>query len=565
MAVGSRAPAPPAILCTTRVLSSCATVASTATPTVHAALDELVHQFTDRFAFVRELVQNAIDAGSDEIHVDVRWQAGEHGTGVVSIHVDDFGDGMTREIIEKRLTRLFSSSKEGDHTKIGKFGIGFVSVFALDPEFVCIDTAREGESWRVLFRRDRTYELIALDQPVDGTKITLLLSGDARRHAEIARGCEAALRHWCRHVAADVRFAGASVREPFALPHAVVSIEIDDPFAKIVVGHHADLSSFHAFYNSGLTLFETTVARGATAALDGLAFKVSSPQLEHTLTRDAVIEDEGFHRALARVLAGARTELASAVFAALASEAEPSRRAALQRVALWHVAADTLAPAIAAGHAVVFTPAGVGLSISELRRRAKDRGIGYARQRSTLTDALEQAGFVVLHGSRETVLEQLAEALVPRADHHEIETRWCRPQLLREEDCPRAWPQLRDALAALLRAAGAKLAGIVPGDFDYPDSAIVERVAITQPEPGAIVGLDELHTLAAGVWSRRHALVVHLRHPAVREFLALASGEPDLAAYLLAKALRVGRSLDEAVDTRMLEHVMERRWPSSTP
>jgi hypothetical protein len=60
---------------------------------------------------------------------------------------------MNREIIEKQLTRLFSSAKDGDRTKIGKFGIGFVSVFAIDPHIVCVDTSRDGEHWRVLFGR----------------------------------------------------------------------------------------------------------------------------------------------------------------------------------------------------------------------------------------------------------------------------------------------------------------------------------------------------------------------------------------------------------------------------
>ena len=118
---------------------------------VRDALDELVNQFADPMSFLRELIQNAIDAGSEEIEVDVEFEPGKDGDGVTIVRVDDFGEGMTREIVEKRLTRLFSSAKDGDMTKIGKFGIGFVSVFAIEPEAVCVDTAREGEAWRVLF------------------------------------------------------------------------------------------------------------------------------------------------------------------------------------------------------------------------------------------------------------------------------------------------------------------------------------------------------------------------------------------------------------------------------
>ena len=87
-------------------------------------------------------IQNAVDAGSTEI--DIRF---EYVDGRLVVHVDDYGEGMDRHIIDTKLTRLFSSSKEGDRTKIGRFGIGFVSVFALQPEVICLDTSRAGEHW----------------------------------------------------------------------------------------------------------------------------------------------------------------------------------------------------------------------------------------------------------------------------------------------------------------------------------------------------------------------------------------------------------------------------------
>ena len=139
------------------------------------ALEGLVHQFADRWAFLRELVQNAIDAGTAEIDVRIDHDPTR---GQMTIEVADHGEGMNREIIDTKLTRLFSSSKEGDYTKIGRFGIGFVSVFALDPDLVCVDTGRAGEWWRVLFRRDRTFERIRLHHPVEGTTVRLYKTAD---------------------------------------------------------------------------------------------------------------------------------------------------------------------------------------------------------------------------------------------------------------------------------------------------------------------------------------------------------------------------------------------------
>ncbi|MFO0632183.1 MAG: ATP-binding protein [Nannocystaceae bacterium] len=522
-----------------------------------------MHQFSDPFAFVRELVQNAIDAGSQEIDIDVRYTAEGDDAGVVEVRVDDYGEGMTREVIEKKLTRLFSSSKEGDHTKIGKFGIGFVSVFALDPELVVVDTSRAGESWRVIFRRDRSYELLALAQPVDGTKIKLLKHGTRAELDEIRQGCERSLRHWCRHVHAEVRFAGRSIREAFALPDAVCQVEARDGLAHVVVGHRQDLSSFQGYYNNGLTLFESHECGPNTAALEGLWFKISSPRLEHTLTRDAVIQDESYHRALAQVLTIAAGPLARAVFDALPGATNPLEREVLCRVACWHARRGALERAEHAQAVIARSPGGTALPLAELRRRAKRGFVAYAGARSRLTDALEAEGYAVVEDRREGARFELLVAVAPKAEHVVVRDHWCMPELVPAGAWPASWPALRDATATMLAAAGAKLSGVAAARFDYAESAIADRVAIAQAEPGAMTGLDDLDRLRAGLLERRNALVVNLAHPAVKEFLILAAREPEVAGYFLAKSLRIGRGLDDATDTRMLEAVMGHRWPNS--
>ncbi|MBC8071967.1 MAG: ATP-binding protein, partial [Deltaproteobacteria bacterium] len=263
---------------------------------VDDALDQLVHQFSDPLAFLRELVQNAIDAGSTEVAIASTWEAG-----VTTIHIDDWGEGMTRAIIETRLTRLFSSTKEGDHTKIGRFGIGFVSVFALDPDAVCLDTSREGESWRVLFGRDRSFDLRRLPTAVDGTKIRIIKAMTATGYAELRAAVPITVRRWCRHTRCEIRVDGVPINEPFDLPDAPCRVVARHADLEVVVGHPRDGTPFFGFYNSGLTLFEGHAAYPAERRFESLAWKASSPQLEHTLARDKVIEDRGHARALARM------------------------------------------------------------------------------------------------------------------------------------------------------------------------------------------------------------------------------------------------------------------------
>ena len=93
-----------------------------------AALENLVNQFARPLDFLRELVQNSIDAGSPRVEVRIERQAdpSDPRSVVLTIHVEDWGGGMDERIIDSQLTRLFASSKEGDLTKIGKFGIGFM-------------------------------------------------------------------------------------------------------------------------------------------------------------------------------------------------------------------------------------------------------------------------------------------------------------------------------------------------------------------------------------------------------------------------------------------------------
>ena len=62
------------------------------------ALQSLVQQFSERSAFVRELVQNALDAGSGSIEVNLCVQRG-----CLKVDVVDDGEGMDRDIIEKAL------------------------------------------------------------------------------------------------------------------------------------------------------------------------------------------------------------------------------------------------------------------------------------------------------------------------------------------------------------------------------------------------------------------------------------------------------------------------------
>ncbi len=522
------------------------------------ALTELVHQFSDPYAFVRELVQNAVDAGSVEIDVDVAFDAdpAKPDAGIVRVRVADFGEGMTREIIEKKLTRLFSSSKDGDRTRIGKFGIGFVSVFALDPEIVIVDTSRGGESWRVMFRKDRTFELIALPQPVDGTKVELFLGGDRARFDEVAARVAESLRYWCEHVKCDVRLGGVSICAPFDLPEAPCRVEVTEGETRIVVGHARHHGPSYGLYNEGLTLM-----RGHDRYFDAIAFKASSPALEHTLTRDAVIEDDGYAHVMTIVGRAVDGRLAERVFAMLEEQrgtSDPAHAEYLYRAASWHAARGSSLPDGVRDRVVFDSPSGNTVRVRDCQRKPKGEVLWFARERAPVTDELEDRGHLVVRGTGIGGLHALAAALVPMGTSIAlVRDRWCRPLALESAPGP-VWSALAESVLALLRAAGSKVASLQPARFDYPDSPVVDRVALAQVDAFALDELADVERIGEGLLGRRRTWVVNVEHPTVRELVALAHGSPTLAAYLLAKALLLGRTLDPRLDAKLAAQVVAR-------
>ncbi len=266
-------------------------------------VDDLVRQFADPLAFYRELVQNAIDAGATSIEVEVRIEA----PGELRISVIDDGEGMDADTVENALLVLFRSTKEGKSGKIGKFGVGFISVFAVEPTLVVVETKREGLTGLVLhLHPDHRYELF--EDPAlaaRGTAVRLHVpwsEGDGERFA--ASSLEA-LRRWCRHANVPIRFRAwldgptepareERVDGPFELEALVhVAATSEDGTCRALVGLPADGKPRASFYNHGLTLYES-----AEPMLGPLVFKVQSGALGHTLSRDDVRRDAAFEGAL---------------------------------------------------------------------------------------------------------------------------------------------------------------------------------------------------------------------------------------------------------------------------
>ena len=273
-----------------------------------SAFQTLVHQFSDPLSFYRELVQNALDAGSRYVDISMSYTS----DGQTEIVVEDSGQGMTAEIIESQLTCLFSSQKDDDLTLIGKFGIGFVSVFALNPELVTVETARDGEAWRIDFFQDGSFERRPLDTIREGTKIRLLKTNKASDFEDLKKRSHETLLYWCKHVQGEISFCGEQLVRPFGID-VECPLVWSEPDTEIQIGYDKDFRSFIGFYNQGLTLLESNTEH----TFQSLVVKINSKFLEHTLTRDKIVEDEQFARLMTKVTDLIERELPEKLFAEL--------------------------------------------------------------------------------------------------------------------------------------------------------------------------------------------------------------------------------------------------------
>lgn len=494
-------------------------------------VEELVHQFSDPFAFYRELIQNSIDAGSSRIEVSLWWQPGTP-KGLARITVADWGEGMNREVIENYLVTKFRSTKENDLTKIGKFGIGFVSIFACRPEVVTVDTSRDGESWRVLFKADTSWELLRLDEPLEGTRVTLHKELTVAEYEEFCGRSKESLSRWCKHSDADVTFsaappngspppAGAPVRE---------ELRVDSPFqvehveegTHIIAGPSRVEPAVTGMYNRGLTLLETE-----EVLVPGVTMKIVSRYLEHTMTRDDVRRDRHFAQAMKLANALVDEKLLPRVSAELQLAAD-RKDGARDFECLFEFAHARLKP-----KALRWRLCGGG-SIAHEALQAHVKKEGFATVSTSRTPTVQRlldAGWPVLELTPATEQAQRAQRLLkcgPLADADATFT--YAPPAERPTPGPFA-----DALRELLRDAGARI--------DTVEVAHLKGAGTS----GAWALLDALSKPLTAARAQTSpftrgcppVLCLNLGNDAVKRAVPLFSSAPRLAALLMARLVLV--------------------------
>jgi len=590
--------------------------------TNQSVVDNLVTQFSNPLHCFRELVQNSIDAGSSVVEVWTEYIESDGHKGTIALHVDDYGEGMDETIIDEEFTRLFASSKEKDLTKIGQFGIGFVSTFALDPEAILVETGRSGEYWEVLFHEDRSYTKTELDVPVEGTQITIFLEGDVHRYRQLTGDIEQTLRHWCNHSDTRVTFEDRTPQSPSDSSNSRLSepVTINEPFdvpgtctattdhegTEIVVAYSD--KPIYGFYNRGLTLELTDtgddVLGDRVERYEHIAFKIKSRYLEHTLSRETVMRDENFEKAMNLLNEAVRGPL----FDNLIDELDR-----LATMPNWSV--DQLARygklltflskepaeqiASVGDRDLLRTVDGKPLSLDEVFETWKTDGrVLIADEPTELTERLRRQGVPVVLGATDDLgrdhlgaVRPLLTTFIFQRHESSLLNRFRRfalsADLQQEAKSAVSSPdevylpvvvdqEPPEAIAPLLEATRDLLdsVGIVYDEFgtctvgsseggDAPLFVTGRELGPTMSRPPDHLPADHA---SPDQHTRRPAAAINREHPQFLEAAELFDHSPAVAAYCLAKSAMLGGDIPPRLDAKLLDQAVDHALdPANAP
>lgn len=183
----------------------------------------------DPWIFVRELLQNARDAGATQI--EFLYKESDQQS---KLHCIDNGEGMAFDHAKRYLFSLYTSSKEGSKDKAGRFGVGFWSILRFGPSAIIIRSKPRGaklsQGWGLaldgMLRKARSLP------PAHQSGTEIVLSRPRRQQGEAQRLLEAVRDHG-RFLtqrdnperALDILVNGVRINEPFALPEPSISFQ----------------------------------------------------------------------------------------------------------------------------------------------------------------------------------------------------------------------------------------------------------------------------------------------------------------------------------------------------
>lgn len=255
----------------------------------------------DPWIFVRELLQNARDAGASRVVIEVEEQGS-----LTRIRCRDDGEGMSYEHARRYLFSLYASSKEDRANQVGRFGVGFWSILRYEPERIVIRSCPRGggpgAGWQVVLDGAlQNAERSKVEMP-SGTEIILERRGgdgaDDRRVFEAAH--QNARFLCCRDnpdVSLPISVNGRLANAEFALAPPSSSFQRGRVRGVVGLGNapRVELFSRGLRVRSAACLDDLLTSTGHTGHS-----RVRFPELPGGLAPQALLESDGLELLLSR-------------------------------------------------------------------------------------------------------------------------------------------------------------------------------------------------------------------------------------------------------------------------
>lgn len=316
---------------------------------------------SDPWVFVRELLQNARDAGARTVTVTVRETEAS-----TRVSFADDGSGMTFDHARRYLFALYASSKERERGAAGRFGVGFWSVLRFEPDRILVRSwPRRGAGWEIELDGGLTRTAMR-PLPKDrahGVEVILeRAQGDGQTARRVRDAAWQSGRYACRREdpsqPLEIRVNGERISEELDLPRPSLRFRKGRVRGAVGLGPEArvELLAQGLRVRAASTLEDLLSADGSSSRT-----RVRFPVLADGIAPQAVLDGEDFEpllarsdvrdtRALRRVVAVAQDELRRLVERQVDALRPPPFRERLTRVAALVVAGGAL---VAAGVALV--------------------------------------------------------------------------------------------------------------------------------------------------------------------------------------------------------------------
>jgi len=229
------------------------------------------------------------------------------------ISCEDYGTGMNHEERKRFLTNLFASSKKYDLETVGRFGIGFASAFALDPENVVVESTKKNESWRLVFdSKDNNFNSKCYQMKNDkyrekGTEVRIYMEPRNREPAKrFVEEAKEVISHFCEMIETPIFVDKIQVNKEFDVDCAV-KMRFEGKGVEGVIG--VSNEPFYKLFNHRILLGE------GREFISGWNFQIlaSSKYLSYDITREHIEEDAHYHR-IKRMIIMQKDNLAKNVF-----------------------------------------------------------------------------------------------------------------------------------------------------------------------------------------------------------------------------------------------------------